>query len=59
MLLMLVVNINQCDILYITLVSLCAISGGLSDSDLVDVSKDDSYKPDKGKGNGNFWNDHT
>ncbi|XP_061769319.1 CD99 antigen-like protein 2 isoform X2 [Nerophis ophidion] len=25
-------------------------SGGFSDSDLVDVSKDDNYKPDKGKG---------
>ncbi|XP_061620636.1 CD99 antigen-like protein 2 isoform X2 [Phyllopteryx taeniolatus] len=24
--------------------------GGFSDSDLIDVSKDDSYKPDKGKG---------
>ncbi|XP_077401473.1 CD99 antigen-like protein 2 isoform X2 [Vanacampus margaritifer] len=25
-------------------------AGGFSDSDLIDVSKDDSYKPDKGKG---------
>nr|XP_046237285.1 CD99 antigen-like protein 2 isoform X1 [Scatophagus argus] len=26
------------------------MSGGFSDNDLIDVSKDDSYKPDKGKG---------
>ena len=28
-----------------------SLSGGFSDSDLLDVSKDDTYKPDKGKGN--------
>ncbi len=32
-------------------VSARLLSGGFSDSDLFDVSKDDTYKPDKGKGN--------
>uniref|UniRef100_A0A3P8SV31 CD99 antigen-like protein 2 n=1 Tax=Amphiprion percula TaxID=161767 RepID=A0A3P8SV31_AMPPE len=27
----------------------CLLLGGFSDSDLIDVSKDDTYKPDKGK----------
>lgn len=30
--------------------SLSPLSGGFSDSDLTDVSKDDTYKPDNGKG---------
>lgn len=32
--------------------SLSFLPGGFSDSDLVDVSNDDTYKPDKGKGKG-------
>ncbi len=32
-------------------VSARLLSGGFSDSDLFDVGKDDTYKPDKGKGN--------
>lgn len=51
---MLNINIHGRDV-YHTL-TLHTISGGFSDSDLIDVSKDDSYKPDKGKGNGPFWN---
>lgn len=29
---------------------ICVRPGGFSDRDLIDVSEDDSYKPDKGKG---------
>lgn len=44
----------------ITQVFVDAASGGFSDSDLFDVSKDDTYKPDKGKGNRcNFQNKRT
>lgn len=46
---MMSVNLKGSDV-YHTL-TLYTISGGFSDSDLIDVSKDDSYKPDKGKGN--------
>lgn len=46
---MLNVNINGRDVYHT--ITLSAILGGFSDSDLIDVSKDDSYKPDKGKGN--------
>lgn len=56
-LLMLNVNINGRDVYHTH--SLYTISGGFSDSDLIDVSKDDSYKPDKGKGNVTFWNGCT
>lgn len=48
-LLMLNVNINGRGVYHT--ITLYTISGGFSDNDLIDVSKDDSYQPDKGKGN--------